>query len=441
MSKDNNFFASLTCPICLDPLISSVIMSDGTFIHKSCATSHLSQTKNPKSLTTNLPLTSSTLIPNEFINRLFKDHIEKTNNYDEYICSLTLADIERFDLHDLITSSTKFNKLMHTQIAEITKRNDQQLCVNITQKIFDLVLTRDEEEIVNIISSSHGKYINFSSTTIEGDNTLLIFACQKKLIKFSLWLIDNHHIDINYRNKNGATALIWATYNNLPAVCTALINQNAEINHIDELNYTALMWACKNNMVDVAQLLLANPDIQLHHTSKSKTTALIWAGVHNMTSIVQLILNYSSNKNICLNQINSCGRTVLMNACKSKHINIVSSLLQQPNIDVNIMVNCQSALSLAYEYGWIDIILLLLSNKNLIIKSTESILCWACENNHSQLALKILTHPNFDGVLLDYCDKYNKNALAYTQKNKMSDVKKLILALSPNVSKNTCILS
>ena len=78
-NEDNNFFSKLICPICLDPLIISMVMSDGTLIHKSCGESYLTQTKNPKSLTTNLPLTNSILYPNEVINRLFKEHIENTN--------------------------------------------------------------------------------------------------------------------------------------------------------------------------------------------------------------------------------------------------------------------------------------------------------------------------------------------------------------------------
>ena len=424
MTSPPNLFASLTCPICAHPLFVSTVMSDGTFIHERCGLQYFSETTYPKSLITNEKLQSTQLIPNNFINKLFKEYFETTDIYDEYFKTITLHEIEYTNLIDLILNTPKaYNLLSPTTQNDIKSIHIKRTNIKIANKFFSLMSDKQENKIFQIINSPQFDLSTFDFTITDNHNrTLFIKACEQNLTKFSLWLIETHKININHKSKHNDTPILWATYHNNSQICKALIQNGAEINHTDRINCTALLYACKNNMVDIALLILTTyPQIELDHISNNDNTILSYACKNNMHTVTQYILTNHSKTNIQLNIPSPDGDTPLMIACKNNNTIITSQLLDHPFINVNyINQHRQTALKIAYDNNNIKIMTLLLSHKNikLIDVHVLPILLWACQNSHTDIILYILSNTTFNMKLLGcpYIDNNDETIYNYLQK-------------------------
>ncbi len=91
------------------------------------------------------------------------------------------------------------------------------------------------------------------------------------------WYKLGKKVNVNAGNKEGMTALMLAVGNNSPGVVKALLNTEADINAKDKEDKTALIWAVvKNSSLEVVKLLLeAGADISV--MDKEGRTALMWA--------------------------------------------------------------------------------------------------------------------------------------------------------------------
>ena len=75
-----------------------------------------------------------------------------------------------------------------------------------------------------------------------------------------------HHVDVNARQGDGATALHWAAYNDDPALADALIRAGARVDAANDLGATPLHLACNNGSAALVDRLLAtkaNPNAKL----------------------------------------------------------------------------------------------------------------------------------------------------------------------------------
>ena len=79
----------------------------------------------------------------------------------------------------------------------------------------------------------------------------LISACQERrewqshYIKIVKDLIA-YDININYKNKNGCTALIYAVFGGCIDICKYLIDHGADVNIQNNYGYTAIIYAAQN---------------------------------------------------------------------------------------------------------------------------------------------------------------------------------------------------
>ena len=373
----HHFLKQLTCPICHDILFISVLTSDGTPIHESCAKQYFASTKHPKSLTTNEPLASTTLTPNTFINREFENIITGSTDFDNDILELSIEQIHAIGLSKLIINTKRLHNKIDTNILN-------QLIQSKTN-IFEMITEEKEYTIINLLKHN---LINIHQTN-STNNTLLIHACMYKLSKLALYLITTP-ININHINNNNNTALIWAIYEKLPDVATSLISHGANINHIDPTDNTPLTWACKKNMTDIALKLLDDPTIKL--TTKSHSS-LYYACYNNMIYIATKLLTYPT---IDINFTNKYNRTPLIIACKNKHTEIALLLLRMSKIIIDHKDNDGNyAITYACEENLIEVIYefskLFASNPNPNLQST--ILNWACSSPpfYPDLAINILS--------------------------------------------------
>ena len=94
------------------------------------------------------------------------------------------------------------------------------------------------------------------------DAVKLIKRLQSYNVDWAIWLmtrIDDLEgllkADVNVKNNNGTTALIWAASNGHAKVVSALIAAGADVNVKNNNGTTALMWAAYNGHAKVVSLL------------------------------------------------------------------------------------------------------------------------------------------------------------------------------------------
>ena len=100
-----------------------------------------------------------------------------------------------------------------------------------------------------------------------------------------------------------------------------------------------------------------------------------------------------------------CQRFLLPAVCQN-HTFVVAEILKRSNIDTNIRSNHgQTALSLAAERGYVDIVTLLLQNPSTDVNAQDSdgqtALGWAVFNEHVEIVFTLLQYPE---VRIDIAD-------------------------------------
>jgi ankyrin repeat protein len=135
--------------------------------------------------------------------------------------------------------------------------------------------------------------------------------------------------DVNQAEKDGTTALHWASYwNNLPAV-ELLIDAGADVDASNDLGATAIWLAAENGSVDVSELLLdAGADPNLHLLSGE--TPVMTAAQAGHTEVLELLLSNGADPNVRATR----NQTALMWAAGERHPEAVEVLLAH-GADVN----------------------------------------------------------------------------------------------------------
>ena len=120
---------------------------------------------------------------------------------------------------------------------------------------------------------------------------------------------------------------------------------------------TPLYLAARANHIQVIDTLLRFPQIEVNADVNGENALLI-ATEYGFTNVVELLLSHQQI-DINLTKRGNQGSALFL-ASKMGYVSIVKMLLFQPQIDVNLKYGGKSALSVASEEGWMDVVILLL---------------------------------------------------------------------------------
>jgi hypothetical protein len=129
--------------------------------------------------------------------------------------------------------------------------------------------------------------------------------------------------DVQVRDANGRTALMYAAENGDPTTVQALLTSGADVNARDWQDWTALMYAAESGNPTTVQALLTNKAHVNAKTEGSGWTALMSAASRGHAAVVQALLANGAEANARDKE----GQTALFLAVQKGYLAIVQALL------------------------------------------------------------------------------------------------------------------
>ncbi len=135
-------------------------------------------------------------------------------------------------------------------------------------------------------------------------------------------------MDVDSRDKNGATALMRAAENGHVKVVKLILSKKADTNATDKNGYTALMVAAEGRHAEaVKALVTAGADINKKNPKRG-TTALMIASAKGNADSVEALIKGGGDGGADVNATDNNGYTALMLAAEKGHMGIVKKLVE-----------------------------------------------------------------------------------------------------------------
>ncbi|XP_046594965.1 kinase D-interacting substrate of 220 kDa B isoform X6 [Neodiprion lecontei] len=217
----------------------------------------------------------------------------------------------------------------------------------------------------------------------ENGSTALIYAASKGKIHFVRELI-NHGADVNVEDGDDWTALLCAAKEGYTDVCLELLEHGAQLEHRDMGGWSALMWATYKGRSETVSLLLSRgADVNAH--GNYHISSLLWAAGRGYADILKDLIAHGAKVNVG----DKYGTSALVWSCRKGNIEIVDALLKAgANVDTAGMYSW-TALLVATLGNHVDVVMLLLEykpNVNALDKDGCTALAIACREGHHEIA-------------------------------------------------------
>ncbi|MCY4177285.1 MAG: ankyrin repeat domain-containing protein, partial [Endozoicomonadaceae bacterium] len=149
-------------------------------------------------------------------------------------------------------------------------------------------------------------------------------------------LLKQHGVDINVRDDNSMTPLMWAAKKNNLGVFMLLVKLGAGINTRDYFNWTVLMQAVSRNQLAIVKLLVALC-ADINAKDRDGKTVLMWSSVTGNPELLESLKNPGTDINLNLDDwidIKRDGWIALTNALHNNNFEAVVSLVER-GVDIN----------------------------------------------------------------------------------------------------------
>lgn len=195
-------------------------------------------------------------------------------------------------------------------------------------------------------------YTDKDKTTLNDNLLMNLIALKikpsqkKKKINLILSYINTlNDLDINHRNNNNDTPLIFASEMGYLSIIKALLNKNAKINDINNNGDTALILSAFNDFIEVSKFLIeSGADITIKNTEFKD--AYFYALLNGNDKLIDLlsklkVIKIKITKNklesnlekcpICLEKYTKDEEIILLKCCHNFHNNCINNSIRNKN--------------------------------------------------------------------------------------------------------------
>ena len=259
------------------------------------------------------------------------------------------------------------------------------------------------------------------------DISSLMAACIRNNYEEVVDLVEKLNVNTNYQRRNGSTALIYAIYEKNYKIVKYLCEKGADKELRDETGHTALMYAIYM-CPDIALYLIINGS-NVNIKNIKDETPMHFAAMSGNLLIIKLLHERGADINVYTN----LSFTPLMMACGNKFFECVKYFIKN-GADINVCdIEYDNLLHLSVFHNTYDILLYLLTNKNIRIineknNKYDTPLLDAIKQNKLQFAELLLKY----GADTHTCDNEQNTPLLYAIKKNSVEATKLLLKYGAN---------
>lgn len=242
-------------------------------------------------------------------------------------------------------------------------------------------------------------------------------------------LLLQHHAEINIKDKDGCTALDWASRRGYSRIAELLLQNGADPNVQDKSDWSPLQTASRYGHYEVAKLLLAQ-GARVNVPDDTGWTAIKMAARYGWDSIVDMLLLVDD---VEVDYVDNDGWTPLEEAVYGRHEYIVSTLLEHGANANKADKEGSTILNGSCRGGYEEIVRLLLAHgadPNISEKDGWTPLMAACRNDYKNIAEMLLNK----GAKIDAVDKDGWPALEVASRYGHTEVALLLLNRGASVS-------
>ena len=376
-------------------------------------------------------------IANYLINR--KANINALNKEQENILTISINNGTSYFEKKVKKVKLEFISILIKNKININQQNED----GKTPLMFAIEHGRDD--IVKLLLNS-GAYI-----TIKDNNGMNAFLTLGKYIKNTdsdiriAKLLVEYKSDINAKDNNGKTTLMYVASNGNFKLLKYLLSQHANIDMVDNQGNNILMWAMRppysfsKNHNEIIKSLI-DLDLNINQKNDDNETALITLIKHNINSyrdkkileLLKILLSKGAN----INDKDKNGKTALTLSLRECREDVIKQLVDN-GADVNILDNNKmTSLMLASGRDCSEFIPLLI-DKGVYINSQDkdgnTALMWASKIikdkdsfswRGTEMAVKKLL--SYDNIDINIKNNNNKTALMLAKEYDNKDVMKIL---------------
>ncbi|ORX70404.1 ankyrin [Anaeromyces robustus] len=309
--------------------------------------------------------------------------------------------------------------------------NIMELDGNGNYPLIKAIKLNDLKSVELLVDYGIKNNIDMSKITDNNGSTPLILSYRLNDIPMFKYLIN--YFDINQRDSNGNSLLLYAVLKNDREVINDLIARGADINAKDNFGNSILSKAIYQNNQYLIMKLLNNDNVLLNEPNNFGDIPLIIA-----------IKCYPTKVNVDINPFDSNSNYQLYDSLNSKqnfqmeenfYKNIINILIEKGSNINQVNHKGKTALVYAIEFGLFNIEKLLIKNGAIINhyfgEKNISILMYAI-NLFSEI--NIIQYLLENNAEIDYKDEEGNTALVYAINNSFGEIANLLINYGADIN-------
>ncbi|ETS82540.1 hypothetical protein PFICI_04416 [Pestalotiopsis fici W106-1] len=295
-----------------------------------------------------------------------------------------------------------------------------------TALLFALSRGRREQDKVVSLFLDRGANANYNDSKTK--TTLLLLAIRHNRFGCTNLLLERG-ADVDYEERNGFTALLYAARWGDAQIAETLLSHGANIEHQDTNGFTALVLSATKGHLAVVRLLLDRGANIGHQTIKLGVTALIMSTMNGHIEVVKVLLDHGAE----VGQQDEQSETPLTMAASRGCAEVTRMLLDRGSDPDHRNAADMSALAISTQKGHLSVVKILLehgADVNITTANWNTPLIIASRFGYEQIAEVLLKR----GPNIEACDDEGDPALLVAAARGHTEITKLLLDYGAQLS-------